>query len=124
MDKGLADGWRGQAVPQGPILHHALWSALPGCPEPVPGKLGCPSALSWKLGGTLKRDRTNVPLPWDPGWIAGPVMGDKQTGRGAEQRWAPVPVGTWHCMALPTFGAFCIIKDFAALAAVLLEQSF
>lgn len=45
-------------------------------------------------------------------------------GRGAEQRWAPVPVGTWHCMALPTFGAFCIIKDFAALAAVLLEQSF
>lgn len=111
MDKGLADGWRGQAVPQGPILHRALWSALPGCPEPVPGKLGCPSALSWKLGGTLKRDRTNVSLPWDPGWIAGPVMGDKQTGRwqwageqssvGPQCLWGP---GTaWPCPHLVPF---------------------
>lgn len=43
-------------------------------------------------------------------------------GKGTEQYWTPVPVGTWHCMALPTFGAFCIIKDFAALLlAVLLD---
>lgn len=46
-----------------------------------PGNLGCPSALSWKLGGTLQRDRTNVSLVWALGWLAGAVMGEKQTGR-------------------------------------------
>lgn len=99
-----------------------------------PGKLGCPSTLSWKLGGTLQRDRTNVFLLWGLGWLAEAVTGEKQTGRwqwmgGIEQPWTPVPGGTWHYMALPTVGAFCIIKIFPALPAVLLglcspEQSF
>lgn len=46
-----------------------------------PGKLGCPSALSWKLGEMLQRDWTNVSLLRSLSWLAGAVWGERQTGR-------------------------------------------
>lgn len=81
MDKGLADGCGGRLCPRVPS-HTMLCAQL--CLAALslfPGKLGCPSALSWKLGGTLQRDRTDVSLLRGLGWLAGALLGEKQTGR-------------------------------------------
>lgn len=129
--EGLAHGqgagrWMwGQAVPQGPIPHHALCPALLSCPEPVPRKAGlpqCPQLEAW--WDTAEGQDRCVPAerPWlaSRGTVGREADREVAVGRGVEQHWTLVLLGTWHCMALPTFGAFCIIKDFAALPAVLL----
>lgn len=71
----------GRLCPRVPSHTMLCGQLCPAALSQFPVNLGCPTARSWKLGGTLQRDRTNVSLLWGLGWLAGAVMGEKQTGR-------------------------------------------